>query len=316
MRFSSSLISAMTAAAAIAALAACSGTNTTPGAGAGAALPTVGDATAFAKPGSPTAIAYISDSIMNSVTAYSSNGKIKLRILRNLKTPGGLLVDKNHDLWVANGGDSNVLVFAPGKTKPKLTLTADGLAPTDVAICPDGTVFVAIDQGPIEVYAHGSTKPTRAMTYQGGAIGSVTCDAAGNVFATGVVNFRSAIVEFPNAKPKGASQLPITTLETPFGIRVAADGKHLLISDQSQYTITEFNENGKPTGKKINTTNGASCITFGVATDGTIGCPVYFENPEGTTVGATFSFPGGTAGPTYTNPLFGQPYGFAFDSST
>jgi hypothetical protein len=314
MRFSSSIASTITAAAAIATLAACSGT--TSGTGAGNALPIVGGATTFAKaPGSPTAIAYISDSIENSITAYSSSGKIKLRILKHLKTPGGLLVDVNHNLWVANGGDSNVLVFAPGATKPKLTLSAAGFAPTDVAICPNGTVFVAADQGPILVYSHGATKPTRTMTYQGGTIGSVTCDAAGNVFATGVVNFRAAIVEFPKGQHKGAVQLPITTLATPFGIRATADGKHILIGDQSQYTITEFNESGKPTGKQIATTNGASCITFGVATDGTIGCPVYFENPAGTTVGATFSFPAGTAGPTYTNPLFGQPYGFAFDSS-
>ena len=314
MRFSSSIVSTMTAAAAIATLAACSGTSS--GGSGGNALPNTGDATAFAKaPGSPTAIAYISDAIENSVTAYSSSGKIKLRILKNLKTPGGLLVDANHDLWVANGGDNNVLVFAPGATKPKLTLSADAFEPTDVAICPNGTVFVAADQGPILVYSHGATKITRTMTYQGGVMGSVACDAAGNVFATGVVNFRSAIVEFPNGKHQGAKQLPITTLATPFGIRVAADGKHILIGDQSQYTITEFKENGKPTGKQIATTNGASCITFGVATDGTIGCPVYFENPAGTMVGATFNFPAGTAGPTYTNPLFGQPYGFAFDSS-
>ncbi|HTA39746.1 MAG TPA: hypothetical protein VK760_11740 [Candidatus Acidoferrales bacterium] len=313
MRFSSSLTSAMIAAAAIAALAACSGTSS--GANAGTALPTVNDAAASATTaGSPTAIAYISDSIQNTVTAYASNGKIKLRIARNLKTPGGLLVDANHDLWVANGDDDNVLVFAYGKTKPKRTLSAPGLAPTDVAICPNGTVFVAVDQGPLEVYSHGSLTPSRHMTYQGGAMGSVTCDAAGNVFATGVVNFRSAIVEFPKGMAKGASQLPITTLATPNGIRMAADGKHLLIGDQSQYTITEFTESGKPTGKQIATTNGAACITFGVATDGTIGCPVYFENPQGTTVGATFSFPAGTAGRTYANPLFGQPYGFAFDS--
>jgi DNA-binding beta-propeller fold protein YncE len=314
MRFSSAIVSTITATVAIVTLAACSGSPN--GATAGTALPVVGDAAPSAKaPGSPTAIAYISDAIENSVTAYSSSGKIKLRILKGLKTPGGLLVDANHDLWVANGGDGNVLVFAPGSTKPKLTLSAAGFEPTDVAICPNGTVFVAADQGPILVYSHGATKPTRTMTYLGGTMGSVTCDAAGNVFATGVANFRSAIVEFPKGKHAHAIQLPITSLATPFGIRTAADGKHILIGDQSQYTITEFNENGKPTGKQIATTNGASCITFGVATDGTIGCPVYFENPQGTMVGATFSFPGGTAGPTYTNPLFGQPYGLAFDSS-
>jgi DNA-binding beta-propeller fold protein YncE len=314
MRFSTSIASAMTAAAAIASLAACSGVGS--GANAGAALPMVRGATASAKPpGSPTAIAYISDSIENSVTAYSSTGKIKLRILHNLKTPGGLLVDAHHDLWVANGGDDNVLVFARGATKPKLTLSTPGLEPIDVAICPNGTVYVGTDGGKIQVFAHGSTTATRAMTYQGGQFGNLTCDAAGNVFATGVSNFRSAIVEFPKGKTTGAVALSITTLVTPNGIRMDADGKHLLISDQSQYTISEFNEKGKPTGKSIETTNGASCITFGVATDGTIGCPVYFENPEGTTVGASFSFPSGTAGQTYVNPVFGQPYGFAFDSA-
>jgi DNA-binding beta-propeller fold protein YncE len=309
MRFSSPMCSATIAAAVIATLAACSGTNSS------AALPGVRSATAFAKaPGSPTAIAYISDAIENSITAYSSDGKIKLRILKKLKTPGGILVDANHDLWVANGGDSNVLVFAYGSAKPKLTLSAAGLAPTDVTICPNGTVFVAVDAGPIQVYAHGSTKPMRTMNYKGGQINNLACDATGNLFGTGVANFSSAVVEFPKGKPKGAHLLPVTGLVTPFGIRMATDGKHVLISDQSQYTITEFNANGKPTGKKIDTTNGASCITFGVATDGTIGCPVYFAPAVGTTVGATFSFPAGTAGRTYSNPLFGQPYGFAFDS--
>jgi sugar lactone lactonase YvrE len=310
MRFSTSSGYAAVAAIAIASLAACSGSGSPV-----AALPSAGSAAMQLAydASSPTAIAYISDAIEDTVTAYSSNGKIKLRILKYLKTPGGLFVDSSHNLWVANGG-GNVVVFAPGASKPKLTLDAPGLEPTDVTICPNGTVYVAADGAPIAVYSRGSTKPTRRLSYPGGQVSNVTCDAAGNIFATGVVAYRSAILEFPKGKAKGAKVLAIKGLVTPNGIRMDAAGTKLLISDQSQYTITEFTESGKATGHKINTTSGASCITFGVATDGTIGCPVYFANPVGTTVGATFTFPAGKALQTYTNPLFGQPYGFAFDS--
>jgi hypothetical protein len=152
------------------------------------------------------------------------------------------------------------------------------------------------------------------LSYKGGQIANVTCDANDNIFATGIVSYRSAILEFPKGKARHAKVLPVTGLQTPNGIRMDPTGTKMLISDQSLYTITEFRESGKPTGRKINTTNGASCITFGVATDGTIGCPVYYEAPTGTMVGATFTFPAGTVVRTYSNPLLGQPYGFAFDS--
>jgi hypothetical protein len=255
-----------------------------------------------------TRLAYISDTLANNVTVFDLNGTMQGQI-GGLSNPGGLFVDSKHNLWVANGGSNNVLEFARGATTPFNTLDDAGAGPLDVTMCANGTVYVAgSDSTAIEVYPRGSVNPTRSLTYPGAEQNdALTCDAAGNVFATIVISFHGGVVEFPRGKQHGATQLPIS-LGGPGGIKPDSAG-NLLVDDQSAQTITEYTEAGSPTGSSIATA--FDCINFGVTTNSKlVGCAVYVAYH--TSYGQSYTFPGGTMRQTYSGS-FMLPYGFAFD---
>jgi hypothetical protein len=260
------------------------------------------------RPDARTRLAYISDTLANNVTVFDLKGTMQGQ-LDGLSNPGGLFVDSKHNLWVANGGANNVLEFARGATTPFTTLDDAGAGPQDVTMCPNGTVYVAgSNSTAIEVYPRGSINPTRSLTYPGTQeSAALTCDKAGNVFATIVVSFHGGVVEFPHGKQHGATQLPIT-LGGPGGIK-PDDSGNLLVDDQSAQTITEYTEAGSPTGHSIATA--FDCINFGVTSNSkVVGCAVYVA--YGTSEGQSYSFPSGTSRQTYSGS-FMLPYGFAFD---
>jgi hypothetical protein len=260
------------------------------------------------RPDALTRLVYISDTLANNVTVFDLNGTMQGQI-GGLSNPGGLFVDSKRNLWVANGGANNVLEFARGATTPSKTLNDPGAGPLDVTMCPNGNVYVAGSSSTaIDVYPAGSTNPTRSITYPGAAQNdALTCDAAGNVFATIVVSFHGGVVEFPRGKQRGATQLPIS-LGGPGGIKPDNAG-NLLVDDQTAQTITEYTEAGSPTGNSIHTAY--DCINFGVARSSKIvGCPVYIAYQ--TSYGQSYTFPGGAMRQTYSGS-FMLPYGFAFD---
>jgi hypothetical protein len=310
MRFST--IAACTlGVAAIVLSAGCSGGN-----GAGSILtPATGASNAAAQhANAKIPFAYISDSLTSSVNVFGSDGSFQRRIQAGLKNPAGIFVDADHNLWVANAGKGNVLEFARGANKPTITLEdpITEAEPTDVTVCPRGGIYVAGNSA-IEVYAPGSSKPSRSLSYpQTQQISAITCDAKGNVFASAVIYFKGAILEFSRGERAGAKVI----LAPGGGASLRADAAgNLLIGDQSAATIAEYTEAGVATGHSIKTTAGASCLSFGVNSTGAIGCPVY--NPYATattTVGTSYEFPHNKIQTTYTATLIGQPYSFAFDS--
>jgi hypothetical protein len=262
----------------------------------------------MARPDTRTPLAYISDNLANSVIVFDLNGSMQGQI-GGLSYPGGLFVDSKHHLWVANLGANNVLEFARGGTTPFKTLNDAGAGPLDVTMCPNGTIYVAgSNSTAIEVYPRGSVNPTRSLTYPGANQNdALTCDAAGNVFATIVISFHGGVIEFPHGKQHGATQLPIS-LGGPGGIKPDNAG-NLLVDDQTAQTITEYTEAGSPTGNSIHTAY--DCINFGVLRNSkVVGCPVYVASH--TSYGQSYTFPGGASHQTYS-ASFMLPYGFAFD---
>jgi hypothetical protein len=260
------------------------------------------------RPDARTRLAYISDVLTNSVSVFDLDGTLQGQI-GSLSNPQGLFVDSKHNLWVANGGANNVLGFARGATTPFDTLNDTGAGPLDVTMCPNGAIYVAgSNSTAIEVYPRGSTSPTRSLTYTGTEqTDALTCDAAGNVFATIVISFHGGVVEFPRGKQPGATQLPIS-LGGPGGIKPDNAG-NLLVDDQSAQTITEYTEAGSATGNSIPTAS--DCINFGVLKNSkVVGCAVYVA--YGTSEGQSYTFPGGASVQTYSGS-FMLPYGFAFD---
>jgi len=79
--------------------------------------------------------------------------------ITGLSKPQGLATDPNANLYVANPGSANVLVYAPPYTKPPiLTLNDSGHSPYGVAISPLGVVAVTDLNGSVSFYPKHATK--------------------------------------------------------------------------------------------------------------------------------------------------------------
>jgi hypothetical protein len=248
---------------------------------------------------------YVS-SIDGLVFVYKHGGHLVRALKSGLSYPQGLYVDKQGVLYVANRGASNVLEFKRGRMKPFATLSDGNEQPMDVALCPNGTVYVANilnasgGSGDIAVYAGGSSSPTGHLTYLNANPFYLACDRAGNLFATEVVGSTGTVVEFPGGSDSGAKQLPITFGGNPAGIAAATNGNLLLAYGQG---IEEFTEAGQPTGFSLKTLgfqqivlDPAGSLVFGAAGQ----------------TGALYSFPQGQLLHQYLSK--GTVMGVAFDS--
>jgi hypothetical protein len=252
-----------------------------------------------------TQLVYMSSWGTASVVDVSAmNGRQVGQITNGLAEPQGLFVDAKGSLWVANA--SNVLVYPHGSLSPSKTLTDSVGDPTDVTVCADGTAYVAdlyddssSNHASVQVYAHGSTTPTGNLDYASDFRNPfLTCDAAGNVFVailTGEYVGDGGVVEFPHGKQKGAKDLGIV-LQSPGGIKPDNAG-NLLVTDLIGHTITEYAENGSPTGQSIAT--GTATEGIAVTREGGIVLGATDTTQEGP-VGISWSWPAGKQLRVYT----------------
>jgi hypothetical protein len=255
--------------------------------------------------GAQTHLLYMSSwGTASVVDVLTMNGEQVGQIANGLVEPQGLFVDAKGSLWVAN--TSNVLVYPRGGLSPSKTLTDSVGYPIDVTVCPDGTAYAAdlydnsnSNHASIQVYAHGSTTPTGNLDYATDFRNPfLTCDAAGNVFVallTGEYSGDGAVVEFPRGKQKGAKDLGIV-LKSPGGIKPDNAG-NLLVTDLIGHTITEYTENGSPTGQSIST--GTATEGIAVSRDGRIVLGATDTTAEGP-VGISWAFPSGKQLRVYT----------------
>jgi hypothetical protein len=232
------------------------------------------------------------------------NGKQVGQIADGLVEPQGLFVDAKGSLWVANA--SNVLVYPRGGLSPRKTLTDSVGYPVDVTVCPDGTAYVAdlydnsnSNHASIQVYAPGSTSPTGNLDYATDFRNPfLTCDAAGNVFVallTGEYVGDGLVIEFPHGKEKGAKDLGIV-LQSPGGIKPNNAG-NLLVTDLIGHTVTEYTENGSPTGRSFAT--GTATEGIALSRNGRIVLGATYTTQEGP-VGISWSWPSGKQLRVYT----------------
>jgi streptogramin lyase len=248
---------------------------------------------------------YVS-SVDGRVYVYKQGGHLVRALKSGLNYPQGLYVDKQGVLYVANRGASNVLEFKRGRMKPFATLSDGNEQPMDVTLCPDGTVYVANilnasgGSGDIAVYSGGSSSPTGHLTYLNANPFYLSCDRAGNLFATEVVGSTGTVVEFPGGSDSGAKQLPITFGGNPAGIAATANGNLLLAYGQG---LEEFTEAGQPTGFSLKTL-GFQQIALDAAGSLVLGA-------AGQT-GALYTFPQGQLLHQYLSK--GTVLGVAFDS--
>ncbi|HEY6326791.1 MAG TPA: hypothetical protein VIW73_09815 [Candidatus Cybelea sp.] len=264
-----------------------------------------------------TSLVYVSDHTNNLIDVFDLQGKLQHTITTGLNAPVGVFVDARHNLWVANPGANDVLVFPRGSTTPSETLN-DSDQPNDVAVCHDGTAFVAdsLNRGGIAVYPPGHTNPVRRLEAQQSGAGGlefyVTCDAAGNIFATGVIGFSpfAATVGWRHARESGYYLLqPTATSES--GIKATASRRLLIPTYDvpSQPALVEFTEAGQPTGRGIHT--GGSDLWGDIALNASQNVVFGVDTPNDMIVAR--KFPGGELVRTYTNGNLTQPEGVAID---
>jgi hypothetical protein len=261
-------------------------------------------ANALAVPAKAVApLVYVSDAKNSVIAIFDLDGTRIGSISKGLKYPSGLFVDRNHNLWVADAGHSDVVEYARGGSAPIATI-ADGKAYTqDVTICPNGNIYVATLLYGITVYKGKTHRLAGTLNYSGGQFQFVTCDRAGNVFASGVVGTNGNVVAFPGGKEAGAHALPIYSAGNLGGIKLDNAGNLLVVNGGD---VLEFTEAGAPTGVQIPTDGN----WFGIALsrNGT----TLLGADSTVNAGVSLSFPGGVAGTVYSGN-FGEVWGVAYD---
>ncbi len=263
-------------------------------------------------------LVYVTDVASGAVTVFDRGG-LKVGRIGGFNNPLGLFVDADHNLWVANSSASQILEFARGATSPTKILSDKGGLPSDVTMCPNGTLYVSNSKlsrfgGNILLYAPGSTRPTGRLTYPNVFRNYfLTCDAAGNIFSTLTLNpGGGAVVEYPGGRQAGAKQLPIKLSNFPGGIKQDHAG-NLLIADQIGLSVTEYTEAGLPTGVSIHSPDSNTVpVDIDVTDHGNVLGVALFDTTGGDSEGQTYAFPTGTALRAYGS--FNKPIGFAFDS--
>lgn len=158
--------------------------------------------------------------------------------ITGLTYPQGLGVDRSGNVWVANTGASNVLVFAKGGTSVIKTLDDPGQFPVDVAIDSDGTAYVAnisttsYTSGSVSVYAPGATSPTRALTDPNfGQVISVAVDENHRVIVCYDGVNAGQCDEFPKAQGSGITKIAGLFFAGGVAFDAAED---VVVSDQTR----------------------------------------------------------------------------------
>ncbi len=138
------------------------------------------------------------------------------QLTNGLVSPQGVIVDKHHQLWVANTNAFTVLGFKRGATTAFTTLNDPDFFPVSIAVDRNGTVYAANAQGTsgqagdVTYWAKGSTNPTGTLTYSNfQVVLGIGVDGSGNVYVSYVPKSGPpAVVEFPTGSQTG-QPLPI-----------------------------------------------------------------------------------------------------------
>ncbi|MBV8373342.1 MAG: hypothetical protein JOY69_08795 [Candidatus Eremiobacteraeota bacterium] len=294
-------------------IAACGGpsaTSAVPGFGTLGAPSTTGDT------GPRTTLVYVADHKNNLIDVFDRRGALRYTITNGLNAPVGLFVDAGHNLWVANPGANDVLVYSRGALSPARILH-DRNQPNDVAVSSDGTAFVAdaLNAGGVAVFPAGHTMPARRLEAEQSGTGGleyyVTRDQAGNIFATGEIGASpvSATVGWRHARQSGYYLMPQAAWSYS-GIKATRAGTLLIAAyDNSGPAVVEFTEKGKPTGRAIST--GGSQLWGDIALDAQQSVVFGADTQQSNVVAR--KFPGGTIVHTYANANIAQPEGVAVD---
>lgn len=179
------------------------------------------------------------------------NGPPKCKDILSSSGVYGIGVNARRVLYVpligTYGKPHKILTFGPycGASGPTLI---DPYTPIDVAFdnTANNTVYVAdVDTSGIDVYEKGATSPTRTLSNSAlrHAVG-VAVDGSGNVFQTGVDT--SNIAEYPRGQQQGSRVLGVTGLDRPGGLEFDVKGNLIVIDSYSGILVYAPPFNGPP----------------------------------------------------------------------
>jgi hypothetical protein len=185
MRVSSAILCGS---ATLALLSACSTGNPQPHVAAGAEAPFVDVAAVTAANGNET---IVSDNLNSVVSVFNGGGRVTARITAGISQPTGIATDAAEQLYIANSGAGNILVYAKPYTAVTLTLADTVGEPLGVAVSGAGVVGVTNGglgdaSGSVSLYAKGSAKACVTVANNAGLYPQTAAfDAAGNLFVLG-----------------------------------------------------------------------------------------------------------------------------------
>ena len=168
---------------------------------------------------------------------FKHNGALKGTITGLINPQGIGINPTNGDVYVANTGASNVLVYAKGSATVSKTLNDAGQYPVSVSVDRNGTVYVmnifdtSFGPGSISVYVGGSTTVTRMITDPNLSQGiSVSVDEHHLLIACFNGNSGGECDEFPHAKGHGVPK--ITGMYFSGGVSFD-NSENVVVSDQT-----------------------------------------------------------------------------------
>lgn len=169
----------------------------------------------FVNPNVTGALVYSCGYYANECVWSKPGSNVMGGALTGLSNPQGVTVDKLGNVYIANTGGSNILVYPKGSTTLSKTLSDTGQYPVDVAVTPTGAVFAAnifttsFTAGTVSFYKPGATSPTKIITdsnfYQ---VISVGLDELGEV----VVCYNNSSGVGACDKSKGSSSTHTTVI--------------------------------------------------------------------------------------------------------
>jgi hypothetical protein len=224
---------------------------------------------------------FVTDAGTATVTVWGANGQLNAILFDGINAdPQGLATDAAQNLYVANLGLSDVIVYAKPYTSIKSTLNDAGENTEDVAVDKTGLVGVTnyltsdLAPGSVSFFAKGSTQPCSTVKDPNWVyFFNDAFDASGNLFIDGLTAGGATLVGEVSG---GCGATAITTLSVgntiswPGGVQVS-DGNILIgdVNKQAIYTYASPSGGSLGSPTAITTLAGAvSPVTFAIEANG------------------------------------------------
>jgi hypothetical protein len=224
---------------------------------------------------------FVTDAGTATVTVWSGNGRLNAILFDGINAgPEGLATDAAQNLYVANVGLSNVIVYAKPYTSIKATLNDAGEDTEDVAVDKTGLVGVtnyltsSLLPGSVSFFAKNATQPCSTVQDPNWIyFYNDAFDASGNLFIDGRTAAGATLVGEVSGGCKATSITTLSvgnTISFPGGVQVS-DGNILIgdVSKQAIYTYAPPSGGSLGSPTVVTTLAGAETpVTFAIEENG------------------------------------------------